>query len=201
MGVTVVLIGTLDTKGKEYAYLRDRLTAHGVDVVLVDAGIVGEPLAVPDITRDEVAAAGGADVAALAGAGDRGAAIEAMARGAAEVVAAPARRGPLAGDRRPGRLGQLVDRERRDARAAGRRAEADGVDHGLRRHAAVRRRQRRHDDVLGRRHRRAQPRLGAILGNAAQLRSPGWRRRRRAAARRAESPLVARDMFGVTTPA
>ena len=40
----------------------------------MDAGIVGEPLATPDVTREEVAAAAGADVAALAAAGDRGAA-------------------------------------------------------------------------------------------------------------------------------
>ena len=48
---TVVLVGTLDTKGREYAYLRDRLREQGVDVLLVDAGIVGEPLAAPDVTR------------------------------------------------------------------------------------------------------------------------------------------------------
>ena len=42
---TVVLVGTLDTKGQEYAYLAERIREQGVDVVLVDAGIVGEPLA------------------------------------------------------------------------------------------------------------------------------------------------------------
>jgi uncharacterized protein (UPF0261 family) len=83
---TVVLIGTLDTKGLEYAYLRDRIREHGVDVILVDAGIVGEPLAEPDVAREEVASAAGADVAALAAAGDRGVAVETMARGAAEVA-------------------------------------------------------------------------------------------------------------------
>jgi uncharacterized protein (UPF0261 family) len=83
---TVVLVGTLDTKGREYAFLADRIREHGVDVVLVDAGIVGEPLAEPDVTRQQVAAAAGADVAALAAAGDRGVAVETMARGAAEVV-------------------------------------------------------------------------------------------------------------------
>jgi uncharacterized protein (UPF0261 family) len=83
---TVVLLGTLDTKGREYAFLRDRAREHGVDVLLVDAGVMGEPLAVPDITREEVAAAADVDVRALAEAGDRGAAVEAMARGAAAVV-------------------------------------------------------------------------------------------------------------------
>jgi uncharacterized protein (UPF0261 family) len=83
---TVVLVGTLDTKGHEYAFLAERIREHGVEVVLVDAGIVGEPLGTADVTRQEVAAAAGADVRALAEAGDRGAAVETMARGAAVVV-------------------------------------------------------------------------------------------------------------------
>jgi len=87
MAKTVVLVGTLDTKGREYAYLADRIREHGVDVLLIDAGIVGEPLATPDIRREEVAAAVGADVDTLAAAGDRGTAVETMARGAAEIVA------------------------------------------------------------------------------------------------------------------
>ena len=83
---TVVLVGTLDTKGKEYDFLRDRVREHGVDVILVDCGIMGEPLTTPDIAREEVAAAAGADVHSLAAAGDRGAAVAAMAEGAAAVV-------------------------------------------------------------------------------------------------------------------
>jgi uncharacterized protein (UPF0261 family) len=82
---TVVLLGTLDTKGKEYAYLSDRLREQGMDVLLVDAGVF-EPQVEPDVSREEVAAAAGADAAALAAAGDRGAAVEAMGRGAAEIV-------------------------------------------------------------------------------------------------------------------
>ncbi len=82
---TVVLLGTLDTKGDEYAFLRDRLLELGVDVVLVDAG-VNEPRIEPDISREEVARASGADSAQLAAAGDRGAAVTAMAEGAEAVV-------------------------------------------------------------------------------------------------------------------
>ena len=83
---SIVLLGTLDTKGAEYAFLRDRLYEHGVDVLVVDAGI-NEPVGLePDVSRDEVARAGGADVAGLAAAGDRGAAVTAMAAGAEEVV-------------------------------------------------------------------------------------------------------------------
>jgi uncharacterized protein (UPF0261 family) len=84
---TVVLVGTLDTKGLEYAFLRDRLHEAGVEVMLVDAGVLGEPLVAPDVTRAEVARAGGADHAELVRAGDRGAAVDAMGRGAAAVLA------------------------------------------------------------------------------------------------------------------
>jgi uncharacterized protein (UPF0261 family) len=82
---TVVLLGTLDTKGKEYEYLRDRLREQGVDVLVVDAGVF-EPQIEPDITQDDVAAAAGADLGALRAAGDRGGAVEAMCRGSAEVA-------------------------------------------------------------------------------------------------------------------
>jgi uncharacterized protein (UPF0261 family) len=83
---TVVLVGTLDTKGVEYAYLRDRIRDHGVEVVVIDAGVLDEPLIEPDVTRLEVAAAAGADVEQLAAAGDRAAALEAMGRGAARIA-------------------------------------------------------------------------------------------------------------------
>jgi uncharacterized protein (UPF0261 family) len=81
----VVLLGTLDTKGHEYAYLRDRLREQGVDVLLVDAGVFAAQVE-PDVTRQEVAEAAGADADALAAAGDRGAAVSAMAAGAAAVA-------------------------------------------------------------------------------------------------------------------
>jgi uncharacterized protein (UPF0261 family) len=48
----VVLVGTLDTKGEEYGWLRDRLLRLGVEVVLIDAGVIGEPLVRADIPRD-----------------------------------------------------------------------------------------------------------------------------------------------------
>lgn len=83
---TVVLLGTLDTKGDEYAFLRDRVVAGGCDVILVDAGVLGEPRTQPDIGRDAVARAAGADVQALAAANDRGAAVTTMAAGATKIV-------------------------------------------------------------------------------------------------------------------
>jgi uncharacterized protein (UPF0261 family) len=84
---TVVLVGTLDTKGVEYGFLRDRLREAGVDVLVVDAGVLGEPAIEADVPREEVARAGGADHAELVRAADRGAAVDAMGRGAAVVLA------------------------------------------------------------------------------------------------------------------
>ena len=83
---TVVLVGTLDTKGPEYEYLGERLREQGVETILVDTGILEEPRAEPDITREEVALAAGSDIEELVSADDRGKAVEAMGRGAGEVL-------------------------------------------------------------------------------------------------------------------
>ena len=83
---TVVLVGTLDTKGAEYQYLRDRLKLSGVKTLLVDVGTLEPPLAEPDISRHEVAAAAGVDLDALTAARDRGRAVSVMADAAAIVV-------------------------------------------------------------------------------------------------------------------
>jgi uncharacterized protein (UPF0261 family) len=85
---TVVLIGTLDTKGAECAFLRDRLRDGGADVVVVDCGIGEHGYDLATVTADEVARAGGAELAALRAAGDRGAAVSAMAEGARATVLA-----------------------------------------------------------------------------------------------------------------
>jgi uncharacterized protein (UPF0261 family) len=82
---SVVLLGTLDTKGPEYAFLRDRVREAGCDVILVDAGVMSEGSSA-DVGADEVAAAAGENRAALAAAGDRGPAVLAMTRGAAIVI-------------------------------------------------------------------------------------------------------------------
>ena len=85
MPPTVLLIGTLDTKGEEYAYLRERLELAGVDVLVADTGTGGPPRGCePDITREEVARETGADLGALT---DRGDAVGAMVGAAAALAA------------------------------------------------------------------------------------------------------------------
>ena len=82
MGHTVLLAGTLDTKGAEYAFVRDRLRAHGCDVLVMDLGIQGDPPFAPDISAADVARAGGASLDDLRARADRGAAVDVMQRGA-----------------------------------------------------------------------------------------------------------------------
>ena len=79
MGKRVVLVCTLDTKGRETAYLRDRLQALGLETTVVDSGILGEPLdIVPDIDHAEVARYGGTTIEALQTIGTRGRAVAGM---------------------------------------------------------------------------------------------------------------------------
>jgi uncharacterized protein (UPF0261 family) len=85
---TVLLIATLDTKGDEIAYVRKLVQARGVDAIVLDAGIMGDPPAgAADIPAAEVASAGGNTLAYLRGQGDRGVALDVMARGAAAISA------------------------------------------------------------------------------------------------------------------
>jgi uncharacterized protein (UPF0261 family) len=83
----IALIGTLDTKGAEIAYVRDRLRALGTRPLVVDSGILGEPDGCePDVGRAEVAAAGGHELEAVRAAGSRGAAVQLMLEGVRAVV-------------------------------------------------------------------------------------------------------------------
>lgn len=97
----VCLAGTLDTKGAEYAYVRDCLLASGVDVFMVDCGVLGEPYFTPDIDAAQVAAKAGISLedfrAGIEGAGGRVLAITKMSEGLREV------------------LHELVDQDRIDA--------------------------------------------------------------------------------------
>lgn len=83
---TVVLVGTLDTKGVENAFVRDRLVEAGVEVSVVDTGVLGAAAFPADVSREDVAAAAGVDLGELIRRRDRGAAVSAMAEGAAAIV-------------------------------------------------------------------------------------------------------------------
>lgn len=83
---TIVVLGTFDTKGIEHRYLADRIRELGHAPLLVDGGGFGVPQIGADIPREQVAAEGGIDLAALRARGDRGEMVTAMAAAAATVV-------------------------------------------------------------------------------------------------------------------
>lgn len=78
---TIALIGALDTKGADYAFVCDAIRERGFETLLIDIGILGTPCLEPDVTRHRVAAAGGVLVEELQAADVRGAATTAMGRG------------------------------------------------------------------------------------------------------------------------
>lgn len=79
---TIAVLGTLDSKGPEHAFVADLIRAHGHTPLLIDVGTGGEPAVKPDITRHEVAAAGGIDLGALVSRKDRGECVTAMSQAA-----------------------------------------------------------------------------------------------------------------------
>jgi len=65
MNKTIVVLATLDTKGPEGQYLREQIEACGDKALLIDTGVVGKPSVKADITREEVAEAGGTPLSEL----------------------------------------------------------------------------------------------------------------------------------------
>jgi uncharacterized protein (UPF0261 family) len=79
MNKTVAIIGTCDTKGPELAYIRDRLKSLSVNTLVIDSGILGEPLGiVPDIDRATAATYGNTTIDVLRNIGSRGKAVRGM---------------------------------------------------------------------------------------------------------------------------
>ena len=86
MSKTVVLIGALDTKGREFALVKNLIEATGLNTLVVDFGVMGAPSFEPDVKRDEVVAAGGGDLTRLATGDHKDEAMQTMAQGLAVVV-------------------------------------------------------------------------------------------------------------------
>ena len=87
MAKTVCIVGTMDTKGIEFAFIKTQIESAGIPTCVINTGILGEPQLTPDISADEVAQAGGSSLQALRDEGDRGNSVTIMAQGAAALVA------------------------------------------------------------------------------------------------------------------
>ncbi len=83
----VVILGTLDTKGAEFKFIKDIIESQGVATLVINAGVLGKPYFEPDIPNTAVAQAGGTELSELVAANDRGQAVDVMMRGSAKIVA------------------------------------------------------------------------------------------------------------------
>jgi uncharacterized protein (UPF0261 family) len=79
---TIAVIGTLDSKGEEHAYLAEKIRARGHRALLIDVGTGGPPTVKPDFTREQVATFTGLDLADLMTRKDRGECVVAMSKAA-----------------------------------------------------------------------------------------------------------------------
>jgi uncharacterized protein (UPF0261 family) len=83
---TIAVLGTFDTKGEDHGFVADLIRARGHRPFLIDVGTLEPARIQPDLSREDVARAGGIDLAALAARRDRGEAVTAIARAAAIVL-------------------------------------------------------------------------------------------------------------------
>ncbi len=82
---TIVVMGTLDTKGPELSFLAERVKAHGCIPLLMDVSASRSAFAGADISAEDVTAAVGRDVAAIH-ALPRGEAVALVCEGAAQTL-------------------------------------------------------------------------------------------------------------------
>jgi uncharacterized protein (UPF0261 family) len=94
---TIAVLGTLDSKGEEHAFVAALIAQHGHKPLLIDVGTGGPATVQPAITREEVAAAAGIDLAALMAKKDRGECVVAMTKAAPACVAKLAAEGKIDG--------------------------------------------------------------------------------------------------------
>jgi uncharacterized protein (UPF0261 family) len=93
----VALIGTLDTKGEEIAFLQAHLRSLGIETITIDIGVLSAPSFTPHVTRQEIASRGESTLDQLIAGKDRGAAMQTMQAGLAKWLSQRHRDQPLAG--------------------------------------------------------------------------------------------------------
>ena len=97
MNNTIAVLGTLDTKGNEHAYVASLIKSQGYGVLLIDVGTGEEPQVPPNITRWDVAGEAGIDLQAVLAKQDRGAAVTAMTLAAPRMLERLQREGRIQG--------------------------------------------------------------------------------------------------------
>jgi uncharacterized protein (UPF0261 family) len=198
--MAVLLIGTLDTKGTEFQFVRDLLRAEGVEVLVLDAGVMSPPLFPPDISREEVFRAAGTTLETVVKAKDRGQAVAMAAQGVAKLAVDLHAAGKLSGVLGlGGSAGTTIGTSAMRALpfgvpklmvstlASGQVKPYVGVRDVMMMYSVV--------DISG------LNRISrTVLTNAAQAMAGMVRKGRSVPAATADKPLVTATMFGVTTP-
>jgi uncharacterized protein (UPF0261 family) len=95
------IVSTMDTKGEECAFLKEQIERLGYHVVVIDVGVMGEARISTDISRQQIACAGGRELeklreAARAGA-DRTDATKVMIEGVKKLLAEAYKEGRVDG--------------------------------------------------------------------------------------------------------
>lgn len=85
--MNIAVLGTLDSKGHEHAFIANIISNLGHTPLLIDVGSGNEPQVKPDISRFEVAAAGGLDLQPLIDRQDRGECVTAISKAAPILLA------------------------------------------------------------------------------------------------------------------
>ena len=82
---TIAIVGTFDTKGIEYSYVKELIESLGLDTLTIHTGVF-KPAFEPDISNKEVAKAGGTDIETLVAKKDRALATELLSKGVEKLI-------------------------------------------------------------------------------------------------------------------
>lgn len=80
--VTILLIGTCDTKADEILFIKSCIEGQGAHAVIMDVGVLGKPHFTPDYSNDDVATAADTTLTNICAMGDENAAMTCVAGGA-----------------------------------------------------------------------------------------------------------------------
>ena len=83
---SILVIGTLDTKGDQVEYIKKAIESRGQKVVLLDIGVLGQAMCEPDITNKQVAHAAGVTLEELVALKDEAKAMDKMTEGASKLI-------------------------------------------------------------------------------------------------------------------
>ncbi|CAG0944002.1 hypothetical protein ANRL1_01550 [Anaerolineae bacterium] len=84
--MSIVIIGSLDTKGVEVAYIRDLIQRAGQTTSVLDSGTLGSAATSADFDRAQVALAGGESLSDLLASGDKARCQNTMTAGLVNIV-------------------------------------------------------------------------------------------------------------------